>query len=515
MTAAAAASSTPGRDFWQLSFEDLWHAMADRRSEYDNPNEPGKFKLYRGLHRKPLPANVPRTLDATAEFDEAALSALLHYSYGISRQEFDTAGTWPYHRMVASARCLFSVQLYVCLPDGVYHFDAAHHALVRLRTGDHRPLLAAATGSVFDGTAAVVVLAPLFWKAAFIYRDYAYRLCTEETGLLAGNLQAVGAAMGMEIHVQHQFLDDPVNKLLGLEPDEESALAVLALYPRSVAPGEIRRSNEPRSAADLAYTLADISPPVVATTSLTGALCPKLTAVNRASFLADTTEIGSSVPPAPAVDSRPLPLPARSLPPVDLATVLRLRDSGPSRFVPVPWRVDGVALWARLARIGADGVSDTVPANSPVPLEIFLTVASADGVAPGSYRLDQATSALHPVGDGSGVAGIDKATVPGPVFDHVTAVVHLVGDRDWALRAFGDRSYRILNQEAGVLAHRVCVAAAALGLSARITNAYDVEGIRATLGLAGSARTPMFQILLARTGPGPRLVVPVEPEGAR
>jgi SagB-type dehydrogenase family enzyme len=504
-----ATTQTPGRDFWHLSFEDLWHAMADRRSEYDNPNEPGKFKLYRGLPRKPLPANVPRVLDGTAEFDDMALSTLLHYAYGISRQEFETSGTWPYHRMVASARCLFSVQLYVCLPDGVYHFDPAHHTLVRLRAGDHRPLLAAATGSDFDGASAVVVLAALFWKAAFIYRDYAYRLCTEETGLVAGNLQAVGTAMGMETHVHHQFLDEPVNKLLGLEPDEESALAVLALYPR---PREIRRSAEARSAADLAYTLADISPPVVATTSLTGTLCPRLTAVNRASFLNDTNEIGSAAAPVPAVTNRPLPMPARSLPSIELASVLRQRDSGPSRFIPVPSRVDGVALWVRLAAISAEGVSDTVPANSP--LEIFLTVADADGITPGTYRLDQATSALYPVGDGSGVAGIEGVTVPGPVFDHITAVVHLVGDRDWALQAFGDRSYRILNQEAGMLAQRVCVAAAALGLSARITNAYDVEGIRATLGLAGSARTPMFQILLARTGPGPRLVVPVEPEGA-
>ncbi|KOG92002.1 hypothetical protein ADK38_00090 [Streptomyces varsoviensis] len=94
----------------------------------------------------------------------------------------------------------------------------------------------------------------------------------------------------------------------------------------------------------------------------------------------------------------------------------------------------------------------------------------------------------------------------------MNAVVHLVGDRDWAFDTFGDRGYRVLNQEGGLLAHRVCVAAAAQGLSGRIVNAYHADGVRAALGLTERRHTPVFQILLARTGPGGRVIVPVEPE---
>jgi hypothetical protein len=175
--------------------------------------------------------------------------------------------------------------------------------------------------------------------------------------------------------------------------------------------------------------------------------------------------------------------------------------------------VDGVQLWARLAHIRTGVVSDAAPDGGPVPLEIFLTLNEVDGVPPGAYWLNQATGALHPVGDADPVAGIGRASIPGPVFTGINAVVHLVGDRDWAFDTFGDRGYRVLNQEGGLLAHRVCVAAAALGMSGRITNAYDAAGIRAVLGLTGSRHTPVFQILLASTGPGQRLVVPVEPEG--
>jgi len=56
---------------------------------------------------------------------------------------------------------------------------------------------------------------------------------------------------------------------------------------------------------------------------------------------------------------------------------------------------------------------------------------------------------------------------------------------------------------------------AAQGISGRIVNAYHAEGVRAALGLTGQRHAPVFQILLARTGPGGRVIVPVEPEGAQ
>ncbi|MEV0260721.1 SagB family peptide dehydrogenase [Streptomyces sp. NPDC050617] len=509
-----------GREFWRVTLEDLAEAMEARQSEYGNPDEPLKFKLYRGLPRRPLTTRLPAELTRAGAFDERALSTLLRYGYGISRQEFDTNGTWPYHRMVASARCLFGIQLYVCLADGVYHYDAPHHALVRLRDGDHRRLLTRATGT--DGTApeAVFVLSALFNKVAYIYREYAYRLCTQEAGLLAGNLDLVARSMGLRTHVHHQFLDEPVHKLLGLDGDEEPATLVLPLHG---AAADVRREPVEETAAALAAAVEPIDPPVVRDGLEVARACPTMTEVNRASRRTDTAAFTTAVPLTPAGSgAAPLPLPEAEVPEANLAAVLRARDSGPGIFRPLASRVDGVELWTRLARIRTGITSDVVPAGAHAPLEVYLTVGDLVGIPPGAYRLDPDTGALHPVarkdagartGEGAdAITAIERVTIPGPVFRDMNAVVHLVGDRDWAFDAFGDRGYRVLNQEAGLLAHRVCVAAAALGLSGRIVNAYHADGVRAALGLTEQRHTPVFQILLARTGPGGRVIVPVEPE---
>ncbi|MCU7826899.1 SagB family peptide dehydrogenase [Kitasatospora sp. DSM 101779] len=513
-----------GREFWRISLEDLAEAMETRQSEYGNPDEPLKFKTYRGLPRRPLTTRVPTEPHPVDTLDDPALSTLLHYGYGISRQEFDTNGTWPYHRTVASARCLFGVQLYVCLADGAHHYDAPHHALVRLRQGDHRELLTRATGTGGPAPQAVLVLSGMLSKPAYIYRDYAYRLCTQEAGLLAGNLDLVARAMGLRAHVHHQFLDEPVHKLLGLDGDEEPALLVLPLHRADAGtPPSDRLVAE--TAGALAATIEAIEPQVVPSGLRVTRACPVLTEVNRASLRTDTAGFSTALPVAPAVsDTEPLPLPTTEVPDPGLARVLRARNSGPGIFRPIASQVDGVELWARLARIRTGVVSDVVPAGAPAPLEIFLTVGDLTGIPAGAYRLAPETGALHPVARATSdapdaadtgpnaVTAIERVTIPGPVFTHMNAVVHLVGDRDWAFDTFGDRGYRVINQEAGLLAHRVCVAAAAQGMSGRIVNAYHAEGVRAALGLTERRHTPVFQILLARTGPGGRMIVPVEPE---
>ena len=501
-----------GREFWRVSLEDLAEAMENRVSEYGNPDEPLKFKIYRGQPRRPLITKVPRQLAEVAEFDELALSTLLRYGYGISRQEFDTNGTWPYHRMVASARCLFGVQLYVSLPEGVYHYDAPHHSLVLLREGDHRRLLTRATGTGDALPEAVFVLAGLFAKTAYIYRDYAYRLCTQEAGLLTGNLDMVARAMGLRADVHHQFLDEPVNKLLGLDRDEEPALVIVGLRRADMAGQPVAETADA-----LAASIDEITPTVVPSGLKVTRACPTLTAVNRASVRTDTTTFRSAAPVAPGIpDTEALHLPEIDVPEVKLANLLRSRDSGPGIFKPVASQVDGIELWARLARVRTGVRSDAVPAGVPVPLEIFLTVGDLVGIPAGCYRLDQQTGALHPVvrpdNGFDAITSIERVTIPGPAFKDMNAVVHLVGDRDWAFGTFGDRGYRVMNQEAGLLAHRVCIAAAALGMSGRVINAYHAEGVRSALGLTEQRHTPVFQILLARCGPGGRVIVPVEPE---
>jgi hypothetical protein len=74
--------------------------------------------------------------------------------------------------------------------------------------------------------------------------------------------------------------------------------------------------------------------------------------------------------------------------------------------------------------------------------------------------------------------------------------VFLVGDRARATARFGARGYRILSQEAGAIAQRISLLAAAGGLAARVVNQYREAEIGALLGL-GTA-VPIFEILVGR-----------------
>ncbi|MCZ1005494.1 nitroreductase family protein [Streptomyces lydicus] len=80
------------------------------------------------------------------------------------------------------------------------------------------------------------------------------------------------------------------------------------------------------------------------------------------------------------------------------------------------------------------------------------------------------------------------------------AVVFLTADRVAGERWFGARGYRLLHQEAGIVAQRVSVLAAAAGLSARITNGYHDGMVRDLIGL-DAAQVPVFTLIVGRRRP--------------
>ena len=131
----------------------------------DWANQPLPFKIYPQLEAVPLPREVPQTggaaLAAIAEtgtgrqnaetIDLRALSLLLYFSAGITRQRKYPGGELCF-RAAACTGALYEMELYPVvrdLPDleaGVYHFSPADFALRRLRAGDWRGELVAATG---------------------------------------------------------------------------------------------------------------------------------------------------------------------------------------------------------------------------------------------------------------------------------------------------------------------------------------------------------------------------------
>src|SRR5262249_7802301 len=212
------------------------------------------FKVYQKTKHYPLHQVPPLTLgDPRRAFqqeevmDEVAraeaptisyesFSTLLYYTYGFSRHDEGAGVAWPYHRLVAFARCLFPTELYLWLPQtehipaGVYHYDNLHHSLALIREGEYRDLLASALDTDLTTCLGVLLISAHFWKTAFKYINFAYRLCTQESAIVTSNALIVAATLGYAGRVHYQFLDQPLNQLLGFVPDEESLLTVVPLY---------------------------------------------------------------------------------------------------------------------------------------------------------------------------------------------------------------------------------------------------------------------------------------------
>src|SRR6202140_2522231 len=130
----------------------------------DWSNQPLPFKIYPTLEPLRLPGEVRQTgvaaLSAIAESipahvnsspDLEAVAQLLYLSAGITRKRSYSGGEI-YFRAAACTGALYEVELYLVCGDlanlnaGVYHFAPAEFGLRRLRAGDYRRVLLEATG---------------------------------------------------------------------------------------------------------------------------------------------------------------------------------------------------------------------------------------------------------------------------------------------------------------------------------------------------------------------------------
>ncbi|MDN5929459.1 MAG: SagB family peptide dehydrogenase [Pseudonocardia sp.] len=492
--------------------------------EEGSPSEPPKFKCYSGRPRQVLPQQLPLTLGrigdvlcgglgepavplTTGDATNAdVLGALLFYGYGFSREDVGPHRRWPHHRIVPSARCFYPTELYVCVsdrgafPPGVYHYDQLHHALVELRPGDHGGVVSAAIGSG-NGADVALVLTSHLWKTAFRYRHYAYRLCCQEAGMVAGNLQLVARALGLVARVHHQFLDSAIDHLLGLVSGDERTFAVLPLHPAADPDGGSGagvRSGTAVTAGELCSTVPALALPFLDV--------PKdLASAGRTYQLDALSTLGSTEElraPAPTPVSTTTAA-GTEVPPVgagpDLAATLRERTSGGGRFRPVPGAIDATVLtW--ITRF-ATGPAATDLGCGPLA-QVYLVVLHVSGVPAGVYRCEggvlRRCGGLPPGGIGdevmTGTTVMDVSTV--------NVFCYIVQDRRHLTRWLGNRGYRTAHVDAGIVAQRICVLAAASGLAARPTNSYLVPGIQRLLGIADPEQTPLFQIALGRRTSG-------------
>jgi SagB-type dehydrogenase family enzyme len=473
----------------------------------DFANQPLPFKIYPALDPARMPAEMRQTgvaaLSAIAGSvtsrtnaapDLEAVAQLLYLSAGITRQRKYSGGEI-YFRAAACTGALYEVELYlVCgglggLQAGVYHFAPAEFGLRTLRAGDYRSVMVEASGSeaAIANAPLIVVCTCTYWRNAWKYQARTYRHFGWDNGTMLANLLAVATALGLPAKVVCGFVDATVNGLLDVDSEREVAFSLVAL------------GHDPAlSAQTVPRALANISPLGFDTVPLSRDETdyPLMREMHAASSLhsdeevarwrgrtplertadlgAEHTAMTDSPPPAgPVVRLQPL---SDAEMPRDPIEQVILRRGSSRQFARTPI---GLAQLSTML----DRATRGVPADFLDPMgsqlnHLYLIVHAVEGLESGAYVFHRGRGALECLKPGTfrgqaGYLGLEQQLPADAAVD-----IFFLADLRPIFDRFGNRGYRAVQLEAGILGGKLYLAAYAQRLGATGLTFYDDDVTR-------------------------------------
>jgi SagB-type dehydrogenase family enzyme len=418
-----------------------WSAQPAACKDY---HEDGAIDLARFLPFDPNPFTGsdagPEAYADAAGTTLATLARLVYATYGVTgliRGERTTL-----LRSAPSAGGLTPAELYVVIrdwegiPPGLYGYQPRRHALVPLWEGDEVAghLATACYGSAeITAAPACLVVTGIFERSRWRYRERAYRRILLDSGHLLGNALLAAPALGLRTHLTTAFHDTAVDTLLRLDDEAEGTLAVVAV----AEPGPARHPSwtslpGPTGPAEAAPFLEVLHaacrlPPERPTPVMTRAPIPATGAI--------TTLLGSDAPWSDA--------------PLDSIASRRSTRS----FAPEPLEADILGRILDLAR--------RAPSLGHGTLRTLVVVHAVTGLDPGVYRQDVGTLTLRRIRPALLREATGQLCLGQDLGRDAAALVIHTADLPAAVRLAGDRVYRDLHLEAGLIGQHLNLAALA------------------------------------------------------
>jgi SagB-type dehydrogenase family enzyme len=464
------------------------HSYASVRNNphfLDFDNQPLPFKIYPVLEPSPLPAEVRQTgvaaLSAISEIipaqtnavpDLEAIAQLLYLSAGITRHRKYPGGEI-YFRAAACTGALYEVELYLVCGDlanleaGVYHFAAAEFGLRTLRPGDYRRVLTEATAAepAIAHAPLTIVCTCTYWRNAWKYQDRTYRHFGWDNGTLLANLLAVGTALGLPAKVVSGFVDDTVNALLDVDAQREVAFSLVPLGYVPAPPPEPPAAVSPLGLETVPLSRHEIDYPL-------------MREIHTASSLHSPAEVSAWRGGTPLTNFPPPKDPVVQLRPLSDAEIPRdpieqviLRRGSSRKFART------LITLAQLSTM-LDRATRGVPADFLDPVgsqlnHLYLIVHAVEGLEPGGYVFHRGRKVLEYLKQGdfrsqAGYLGLQQALPADAAAD-----VFFLADLRPILQRFGNRGYRAVQLEAGILGGKLYLAAYAQHLGATGLTFFD------------------------------------------
>jgi SagB-type dehydrogenase family enzyme len=471
--------------------------------------KPFPFKVYTELAAIALPRAVdPAAVDTLAALDPMrrapvrpldleGLATLLYFTAGVTKQKTYPGGGEVLFRAAASTGALYQTEVYVATGDvdgvepGLYHFNPGDFALRRLRSGDVRAALAeAAADESLGRRAAVVVLSAIYWRNTWKYQARGYRHLFWDSGTMLANLIATGNALGAAPRVVTGFVDDPVNDLLGLDVQHEAALELVALGPEGApAPpagtlAPIRHETLPLSSEEVDYA--------------------ELRAMLAASRLESPDAVRTwrrhpaPSPGRPQGALTPLPPPRQEVERGLGETIQRRGSTRQFSHAPISALELSTTLWWA-----------TRPAEMDVAgglVDVYLILNAVDGLPSAAVRYWPDAHALEVLAEGRYRSQSGYLTLEQALGADAAAVIYFLSPLDEVLAAHGDRGYRLVNLEAGLIGGRAYLTAYAQGFGASGLTFYDDEVVK-FFSPSARGKDAIFVTALGRSAPAGRAEV--------
>jgi SagB-type dehydrogenase family enzyme len=514
-----------------MSLEEFMHNLQFDVDSANQPNlepdwedAPYAYKLYRNQPVVPLSLEVPLTLEQIQPATKPNIHRIGHflwYVYGISQvsqsvfpaesTEEDSYSMNSYRRFAPSGGALYPNELYMYLkveglPDGVYHYDPAHHRLVLLRAGNFDLYVSRALGNRCEISSCfgVAFVSTMFWKNFFKYNNFSYRLQGLDAGVLMGQLLETAKRFGFTAGVYFQYLDSAINHLLGLSEQEESVYSVIPL--------SVEATNWSRS-ADVIITASGLK------SELKPISCeylersqrvlefPKLIAMNAASKLDSTYSFNRLQSQQSGIFSGvKMNLPECEPLVYDLAEASKNRFSPDIDFVmrKVSQQQLAVLLKESMSGFSYRNDLDDVFLNNEFRVSIYGCLNNVEGIPDGAYYYNHNELALREI-----LLGDHRLTLQaGMTLDNVNLLqvplcLHVAANKDFYKKELGYRGYRILQMEAGMLVQSLLTRASAIGLGGHPLLGFDT--ILADDIYSMREKTSLIQIPIGSYRPRPWL----------
>lgn len=485
-------------------------SVRNNQHSLDFNNQPIPFKIYPTLEPSPLPAELRQsgvaalsaisetvTAQTAATPDLEAVAQLLYLSAGITRHRKYPGGEI-YFRAAACTGALYEVELYLVCADlanlgaGVYHFAPAEFGLRQLRAGDHRSLLIEATANepAIAHAPLTIVCTATYWRNAWKYQDRTYRHFGWDNGTLLANLLAVGTALGLPARVVCGFVDDTVNRLLDIDLQHEAAFSLVPLGYASALPGPA-----PANIAALGFETVPLSRHEID--------YPLMREMHAASSLVSSEEVAgwrggtplNNFPPPAGRVVQLQPLSDEAVPRDPIEQVI-LRRGSSRRFAR-----SSITL-AQLSTM-LDRATRGVPADFLDPQgsqlnHLYLIVHAVEGIEPGAYVFHRGRGVLECLKQGdfrsqAGYLGLQQALPADAAVD-----VFFLADLRPILQRYGNRGYRAVQLEAGIIGGRLYLAAYAQHLGATGLTFFD-DDVTAFFSPHAEGKSAIFLVALGHS----------------